>query len=293
MATRGFRNTLLVPSWLANRPGLQTGYKLVWSFALIADLLMEGVCQGLTAAFPGPGTPTALVELGRNRGFVQGPSQTDDEFAEELIAWRTLWSRAGSDESLCVVLQSFIPGSPTVAVVNRANRWTILSAAGEFSYVTGVALPSGAVSPFVYEAGAAFNWDSNSNPGNSPGWSDAWVVIGNPSYASETRSLTTLAAAYGTFAGWAATGWGFGMQIPRADVNAITAIFSGNWFPPHANPKCIIWDFSGTFTNGIPSDALACNGYCGPWAYMTDGNAATPQRPSTARYWELPWALTN
>jgi hypothetical protein len=292
MATRGFRNTLIVPSWLANRPGLQVGFKTVWSIALIADLLMEGVSQGLSSAFPGPGTPTALVELGRNRGFVQGPSQTNDEYAEELIAWRALWNRAGSDESLCLVLQAFIPGSPTVAVVNRASRWTVLSSAGSFSYVTGVALPSGAYAPHVYESAAAFDWDTHSNPGNSTDWADCWVVIGNPGYASETRTLTELAAAYGTLANWAATGWGIGMRVPRSDVNAIEAIFA-TWFPPHANPKCIIWDFSGTFTNGIPSDALACNGYCGPWAYMTDGNAATPQRPSAARYWELPWSLTN
>ena len=284
----GFRNALIVPVWLSNRPGLQVGFKLLWSIATICDTLIHGIGAGLADALPGIADASSSSELGVNRGIVQGPSQTNDAFATELIDWRALWRGAGSDEALCVILQNYIPGTPTVRVVNRASRWVSLIA-GTFSYVMGQPAPSGAYTAFTYLATAAFRWDSLSNPARSGDWSDIWIVVSTPPWPAETRTLAQLDTAYTTFAGWAATGWGVGMQVPRAEVNAILAAVK-QWTAPHCNPRCIVFDYTGGWDPTAPMLALD---YCGPWAFGEYGYAPTPQRPSGARYWVPSYGSTD
>ena len=55
MSVAGFRNTLRIPRWLSNRPGLSTGFKTLYSIAVTLDALMEGVQQGIQASLPGLG----------------------------------------------------------------------------------------------------------------------------------------------------------------------------------------------------------------------------------------------
>ena len=287
MAAAGLRNTLVLPQWLADRPGLQYGFKLVASVAVLLDVMMEGTLQGVASAFPGYGTETALPLIGRNRGRIQGPAQPNTAFAGQLRSSNVDWSNAGGDMQLCRELQNFIPETPTVRVVNRAGRWVSLNPDGSFSFVTGTAPPGGAVTPFTYVSGASMNWDGNSNPGHSGNWSDIWIVVEGSSYPAETRTLSALNAAYGTFATWAATGWGVGQRVPRADVNAIRAIIKP-WVSGNANVKCVVFAYSNNFN---PNDGPTANGYCESWSFMVSGSVNTAQRPSADRYWQLSYSL--
>ena len=62
-----------IPTWLANVPGLRNLFSLVWTVALLGDMLREIAWEGQLAAYPGVGTPTALPYIGASRGLVQGP----------------------------------------------------------------------------------------------------------------------------------------------------------------------------------------------------------------------------
>lgn len=287
MATAGFRNSLTVPAWLSDRPALQYAWRTIWSVAMLFDVMLEGVEQGVASAFPGYGTATALPLIGRNRGLSQGSAQTDDAFAADLRGAVADWQDAGGDYALCKRLQRFIPGTPVVRVVNRGQRWVTLNADGTVTYLSGTTIPAGAYTPFTYASTAVLNWDSNSNPGDAGRWADIWIIVENAGYPAETRSLTTLAATYASFAAWAATGFGVGQQVPRADVNAIHAIIQ-TWKAAHANVKSVIFSYSSDFD---PTVGPTANGYCEKFSYLTSGTANTAQRPSAGRYWQLAFSF--
>ena len=290
MSVAGFRNTLRIPRWLSNRPGLSTGFKTLYSIAVTLDALMEGVQQGIQASLPGLGPLDGDPIIGRSRGFVQGPSESSSSFEARLRAWLQTWQNMAGDEVLCELLQAYVPGAPVVRIVNRANQWVSLLSNGTFSYVTGTSPPAGAYTPFTYAAGAAMDWDQLSNPERTGEWSDVWIVIEQSAWPAETRTLSSLASAYGTFATWAATGWGIGLRIGRADRNQIDALVK-QALAPHCQPWAIIWATNDTDFN--PLGTLAPTGYCGPWAYMTDGNASTPYRPAAHRYQHLSFGLPD
>jgi hypothetical protein len=160
---RGIRNMLnsIVPNWLANRPPFNTGFKILYAIALAFDVLVEIMLQGLYAAMPGKGTPTALGVIGQGRGILQGLTEANSDFATRLRNWLAYWFNAGSGEILAEMLRRFLPGNPQVTIWDRSGNYAI-------------SWPNGSTS---FGKDTNWNWDGVSNPERSGWWSDIWIAV--------------------------------------------------------------------------------------------------------------------
>jgi hypothetical protein len=275
---RGFRDMLadIVPVWLSNRPGLNVGYSVLYTMALTLDCMVEAGRQGVQAAWPGYGTPTADPYIAATRQLVQGETETQSAFEARLRAWVDMWT-AGSviwpnRAALAQRIHEYLGNNPQVTIISRAGQCVTVSATGGITYNV------------IDQGPVPFDWDNLSNPSRSGWWSDIWLIISPPEWAAETRSLSTIASTYGTFAAWN-TGLGIGHPVPRATVDALQGLLA-QWKGAHTNIRGIIWNYNSTQFDPTNAGSFPTNGYWGPWAFMTDGNAATPQRSSTDRYWE-------
>lgn len=154
-----------VPNWLADIPGFRTGFTILFTIAVICDAFVEVMFQGLQAARPGKGTPTANPYLGRARGFVQGFYETSADYAARLITWLDLWHVAGSDALLGKLVQGYLgnagSGLPVVRVVDRRGRFTTINADGSVTKVTDT----------------NWNFDATGLPERAGWWSDVWILV--------------------------------------------------------------------------------------------------------------------
>lgn len=259
------------PKWLSSRPRWQNAWRTLWAIAAVVDGLHAWMLQGLFAAFPGIGTPTALPLIGQSRGLVQGPNESAAAFAVRCANWRTTWANAGGDEMLAEQIQAYCQTTtkPTVSIVTRAGHWTVMYPDGSYSYFSGVPL----------------GWDENSNPSWSTYWSDIWIIVSPPPWAVETRTYAEIAAAYPTYEGWDAALGGMGHAVPHEQQRQLAAIIQ-QWTPPHCNVRAIIWSYTSTNYNPANPSTIPTNGNDGSWGY---GNPVAPGRPSGDVYWHFPY----
>jgi len=220
---RGVRDALrsIIPNWLADRLSNNTGYKVLYTIALLADGIIEVALQGLNAAWPGAGTPTALPLIGQSRGIIRGSGESDAAYEARLQQWNTLWQNAGADETLAQLIQTYLGNNLVVRVISRSGTFVTANADG----TTTKAIDT------------SWNWDTAYNPERAPWWSDIWVVV-----YLDTRwprytylSDTAWRSAWGT-----RQGFGIGHQVPRDavdDVLNIVATFKG----AHTWVEAIIW----------------------------------------------------
>ncbi len=201
----------LVPNWLGDLRGLNVGFAVLFVIALIGDLLIEVMFQGLFASWPGKGTPTALGLLGRSRGLVRGIGETDAAYSERLRGWLDLWPEAGSDETLGRLIQAYLGNNLVVRVVDRRGRFTTINADGSVTKVTD----------------AAWNFDTTELPDRAGWWSDLWIIV----YLDSRWPVYTSLADAAFIAAWGSeTGFRTGLQVPQSvvsDINAIMAVFKG------------------------------------------------------------------
>lgn len=195
-----------VPNWLSNRVGFQSAFKILYACALLCDSLIAFGLQGIDAAWPGRGTPTALALIGQGRGLIRGIGESDDSYAARLRAWLTTWRNSGSPEVLAQLIQSYLGGMPVVRVIDRAGNFVTANADGT---TTKVSDPT-------------WNWDTVLNPERAGWWSDIWIVIyySNatwPYYTSFTDPAWD--AAWGTY-----NNFGLGFEITREPVEGISQI---------------------------------------------------------------------
>ncbi|MDP9034202.1 MAG: hypothetical protein M3O50_05305 [Myxococcota bacterium] len=274
MADRLLRNAInsVIPNWLANRPRLNTGFKVLYAIALVGDTLIENGWQGLLATFPGVGTDTALPLIAQTRGLLQGPHEPNASFVTRLLAWLDTWANAASDEVLVQQLQAFMTPAtgplPTVRLVNRRGNWVIVNPDKTITLASG-----------------AWNWDGTSgfddgavHPASVvPGyWSDLWLVVYPDPFARYT-SLTDPAwlAAWGRHASV-----GLGHQVPRVYVDGIHNLVS-TWKGAHTWLRAIVW--SSDPAKFIPTSPTA-DGTYGNLSNSIAG-VQTPARDPSARYW--------
>ncbi len=267
---RNLRHALksLVPNWLADRPALRFGFTVLYVIALYADLLLEGMWQGLASAFPGAGTPTALALIGQGRALIRGSVETDDEYSARLRDWLNVWPEAGSDETLLTLLQNYLGGSLKMRLVTRAGNFTTIETDGTFTYATD----------------GAWNFDETELPARSTWFSDIWLIVYLdtrwPSYTSLTDTAWTAA--------WGVSNLGLGHQVPRNIVNdlySIIAVFKG----PHTFLEAIVWTTdTALFVPGSLGSTYP-NGRWGNWSRDNAG-AQVAARPVTSgagvlRFW--------
>lgn len=283
----------LVPTWLANIPGLRNLYVTGYAICALGDCLREIANQGRYAAFPGAGDPSANPLIAQSRGLLQGPNEPNAAFAARAVAFRTAWRKAGAPIAVAQNIQGFLNSAgnlgagvlPVVRVVDRENNWAIANADGSTFFTN---------SPWNWDG--VLPWDDGTGPkypAVTSGYvSDFWIIIAPPSGTTPIFS---------TYTGTSDPAWlanagrgngvdlGGGQQIPRAYVSGILSIIK-TWKGGHMWVRNVIW--AGNATDYAPAASVLPNGTYGNWSYNSAAsNAQIPGRGSTpsplTRYWDI------
>lgn len=157
----------LSPPWLS----AGTAERLLYSFGLGSDALLEKLNQAMRAHMPGIGTNTALVYLGNDRVIPQGPFEDDADYAGRLQRAFESWQRAGSRRAVLSQVLAYLDspsiasdGKPVAAIVGgKRPDWDVYYAGNDQSQPPVHVIPS---------AAGAFNWD-----GQLARWWRAWLVL--------------------------------------------------------------------------------------------------------------------
>ncbi len=243
----------IAPSWLQRA----VGGGLLLALTRVLDAAYEAARQAFFARFPGLGTPTALPLIGRDRGVVRSPSDTDDGYAARLRSWISDRYFMGTMRGLARQVQAFLPDHPRVRVINRAGVTFTREADGSESTAT-----------------MAWNWDGVSHPARAGRWSDLWIVVYSTAYP--------LAGTWGDGALWGGID-AFGHDVPAADVAALRTIVA-DWKAAHSRVVAMIWTTTLTDFNPAGGGRMP-DGTWGEWGY---GDPYLPTRPSDLRFWEFP-----
>lgn len=257
-----FRDALasIVPWWLSARlqAGLTVGYRYLWGIVQVLDGLAEFLVQGIQAAWPGIGTPTALALIGRSRGIVRGLDDTNDEYAARLRVWLDTWRNAGSQQELARQIRAYLRGRPRVRIVTRAGLWFTIEADGTES-----------------TAQQAFDWDSVSNPENAGHWSEMWIIVYPDSWAYSGQWGTSDGQKYGDLLG-------IGHAVTREEWDGVKNIIA-QWKAAHSRVVAVIYTTDPDLFD--PLDPLSLpDGTWGKWGRGTSRMAT--RNTTTCRYWE-------
>jgi len=264
VSLRGLRNALasFVPKWMQNRPGRNVGFRYLYVFAQLIDVMIEQVDQGVQASWPGVGTPTALPLIGQSRGLGRGEAETDGHYATRLVRWLDTWAEAGSDAMLVTQIQNYLGNTPTVRVIDRSGFWVSIA-------------PDGTVS----RATAAWDWDSHSNPERAGWWSDLWIIVYPTEWAITGSTLSTLVGKWGT------PDPGTGHATTRVAHDAILGLVA-TWKGAHTKVQAIVWSYDASlFDPASPSAPGNPDGYWGFWGKDDGSGSRIPARNLTCRYW--------
>lgn len=245
---RNLRHALksFVPNWLSEIPGFKVGFTILFVIALVCDLFVETILEGVFAAFPGLGTPTAIPYIAQSRGFIRGDGETDDSFTARLRAWLQTWPEAGSDELLARLVQGYLGGNLVVRVVDRRGHFTTIRADQSV----------------IVEDDSNWNPDATGIPERVGWWSDLWIIVYLDSRWPVYTDLSDPAwtAAWGTY-----NGFGTGLQVPRNiqnDLGIILSTFKG----AHSY---IEWMVFTTDTSLFVPGALGATYPNGRWGYWS------------------------
>jgi hypothetical protein len=265
-----FRDVLRtqVPWWLSDRhfaSGATVGFRFLWSMIAPLDAFMEFLYEGLQASWPGVGTSTALPQIGRSRGLLRSPSDTDQSFVDRLLIWLDKWAHAGSQKQLAIELHEYIRGNPRIRIVNRAQHWITVDTNGAITTHDG-----------------DWDWDSVSHPERAGFWSEMWIIV----YPAPTAWGTT-----GPFldtAGapvWGDDGFGIGHDVPRDEFDAVRSVLA-NWKSAHTKIRAVIWTSDGTLFDPVTPFGLP-DGQWGGWGGVGNGTRVASNRNyTTCKYWE-------
>lgn len=202
----------IVPNWLSDRQGFNVGFAILYVIALMCDFLVDKMLQGLAAAWPGAGTPTALYLVGQSRGLPRGATETDDEYAVRLRAYLDFWADdAGEPAALAQLVQLAVGDNAVVRVVDRHGTFNTCNADGSITT----------------EVDTSWNWDETDYPERGalpdPWWSDLWVIVYID--AAKWRFYSDLSDS-DWVASWGGDNYGLGMMVPRPPVAAVHNVVS-------------------------------------------------------------------
>lgn len=246
MTLKTFRDTLeaMAPPWLRGT----WGSRLLYSFGVSIDALIDSVTYGIKARFPEHAPSDALPYLGRERQIRRGFAESDASYAQRLTQWVDDRRVRGCAQATMRQLQGYLTGHDVnFRTVNGHGSWHTLDYLGNATH--------------YHKDPTNWDWD-----GVTASWSRYWVIIYVPS------SLATVDGDWGDPGDWGDGGaWGTTLTVDQClTIRSIIA----EWNPPHADCPEIILAFDlGSFS---PSGAGA--GYpAGDWDMWAN-------RLSTARY---------
>lgn len=159
-----------VAPWAKTTPGLDWGYKYLYSIAQAGDLIIQEAVEAGRLRFPSDCPEDALPFHGRDRGLRRGPHESADSFRARLLAWRTFAKKLGSAEDIVRNVQTYAIGNgfqlPTVRLVTNTGTWFTLGPGTRTAIERVVSLPGPS------------NWDWDGHPEL---WDRFWIIL----YASE------------------------------------------------------------------------------------------------------------
>lgn len=248
-----------IPVWLSDRPTFKNSFKFIWVMVAVLDVGLEVLLQGIQAAWPGQGTPTALPMIGRSRGILRGEADTDATFGASLRLWLDKWRRCGSMAALAARIHEYLGNAPRVRIVNRAGFWVTCAADGTLSTTT-----------------AAWNWDGTSHPERATWWSEIWIIV-----------YPTQWAAGGTYGDGGAYGGSNGLGHNNTEIayEAIKQLIA-TWKSAHTMVRAVIWTSDAALFDPATPASLP-NGTWGNWGTTGDGSrVAGGRNTTTCHYWE-------
>lgn len=263
--SRRFRDEIrsYAVTWLSDRhaatPELSAGFRFLWTMVAPLDAAMDVLVQGITAAWPGAGTNSALPLIGRSRGIIRGRIDTDDVYAAKLRAWLDKWPYAGTMRQLAIEIQQYLGTSPMVRIVNRAGYWTTVDSAG-----------------VVTTTQQTWSWDGTSNPERAGYWSEIWIIIYPTPYA--------VGGTWGDGRTWGGRDAGIGQRVTRVERQALRSIID-QWKSAHTKVRAVIWTSDASLFNpAVPASLPA--GTWGEWATHGAGSCvAAGRNQASCRYW--------
>ena len=269
---RGTLGTWL-PTWLGNVPGLRNLFYTLWTVALLADEFREIAWEGELAAYPGVGTQDALGYIGASRGLIQGPAETNVQYAIRLINWLPTVAQMGNPEGLCLQVQAFLISQGSLG----ANNYPIVTFVDRSGNVT-TANADRTITEGTFSFG--WNWDDRGGWVDNIGykdptyvegfWSDGWLIV-QDMYEHYTGFSD---------ANWLAA-WDSGDQTvdslcPQIVVSGLQQIVD-TWKGAHVYVRCIVWD-------RLPSSFVP-TGWYGNWSSNQNGTQAA-RRNGALSYWQ-------
>lgn len=251
------------PPWMRPRvaAGLLWGWKYIYSFLVMCDILVQFVIEGVRVKWPGYCPSEALPIIGRDRRMVRGLVEDDDSYATRLIGWLQAWLNAGSAYAILGQLRGYLAQLGTLRLVTANGTWWTIEADGTRSRV--VTLP-------------AKNWDWD---GKSNLWARFWIVL----YASDYG--WTEEGTWGDGTVWGDDGHGIGSTVPWRVVQDVRGIIS-EWKSAHSVCVNVILSFDDTAfdPSGPPGPPLP-DGTWGDDYRIVGGVAVPPPRNPSAQYW--------
>lgn len=275
MSVRGFRDSFrsYTPIWLQNRQDsisgklLNVGYRMLFSMIFPLDVAVQTMVEGLKAAWPGVGTPTANLLIGQSRGLLQGEAESSAAFAVRAVNWLNSWAEFGEypTEELAREIQAYLANGPAVSVVDRSGHWTLLTSVADGSVAS--------------EVNAPWDWDSVSNPERATIWSDYWIIVYPCEWAQQPTFEARKAFDH-------TDGFGIGCEVQRVASDAILSLVALRK-GAHTTVRAIIWSYDPTLC--VPGGSNNPDGNWGCWSKPNGvGPAATatrvPARNPNARY---------
>lgn len=260
-----FRDVIrsFVTPWLSDRgQSVQTatvGFRYIWAMVAPLDAAADVLLQGIRAAWPGAGTPTALSLIGRSRGIVRGVGESDASYAARQIPWLDRHRIAGSQEAVALSLHEFLEGRPRVRVINRAGHRVTVDLDGTMTRDV-----------------IAWDWDSVSHPERATHWWDQWIIIDPCPWPID--------GVWGADELWGG-GLGFGHDATREDADTVLAIIR-QFKAEQTFVRAIIWSYDATlFDPDAPSTMP--DGTWGAWSLRSGGAVVPSGRNPDCRYWEV------
>ncbi len=254
-----------VPDWLLGPTGSGNGYKFLYTFALLGDMLVQFALEGANASMPDAAPTPALAYIGRDRKIRRGIGESDADYALRLVPWLDDWRLAGSAFGILHQLRGYLNAPGTLRIVTANGTWWTLH-------------PDGTTEKRVTLPTKNWNWD-----GNPHLWARFWVIL----YASDYGWVRD--GTWGDGEVWGdtpASTWG--ANVPLTTVQTVRAII-GERKSGYSVCKNVIVSFDNTSFD--PTTAPGAPLPDGTWALpgrLTGGATGTEiaARDARAVYWD-------